>query len=145
VILPQQAMGTPSNFGATSSGGGAGRRFLGDGDRKAHETVGVALGGWRAGPVSFRIGWGLRYGCPGRSGALAEQPLVPRSAMGPGLGHELSLGLESVPRLARPGTGGLGTLGAPAAVGSASSATPVVGAAGSPDVESDRGRLGILQ
>jgi hypothetical protein len=64
--------------------------------------------------------------------------------MGPGLGHQLPLGLESVPRLARSGSGGLGTLGAPAAVGTTSSASTGLGAPGSPDVEPDFGCLGIL-
>jgi hypothetical protein len=65
--------------------------------------------------------------------------------MGPGLGHHLSLGLESVPRLARSGTGGLGPLGTPAAVGAGAAASTGVGAASPPDVEPDYRRVGILQ
>ena len=68
--------------------------------------------------------------------------------MGPGLGHQLQLGLESVPRLARSirprGSGGLGTLGAPAAVGAAAATPTAVGALGASDVEPDRQCLGIL-
>src|ERR1700731_2006359 len=69
--------------------------------------------------------------------------------MGPGLGHRLRLGLESLPRLARPPgprrSGGLGTLGTPAGVGAAAAAPTVVGARSSADVEPDRQCLGILE
>ena len=65
--------------------------------------------------------------------------------MGPGLGHQLSLGLEAVPRLARSGAGRMGPLGAAAAVGATAAAATGVGATGSPDVEPDNGCLGILQ
>lgn len=54
-----------------------------------------------------------------------------------------------MPRLATSGTsrfaGRLGPLGAPATMGAAATAATVVGAAGSPDVESHRQCLGILQ
>jgi hypothetical protein len=69
--------------------------------------------------------------------------------MEPWLGHRLQLGLESLSRLAgsaRPKrSGGLGTMGAPAAVGGAAAASPAVGARGSADVEPDRQWLGILE
>jgi hypothetical protein len=69
--------------------------------------------------------------------------------MEPGLGHQLRLGLESLPRLARSGgptwSGGLGTLGAPAAVGAAAATCTAVGAGGSADVEPDGQWLGILE
>jgi hypothetical protein len=69
--------------------------------------------------------------------------------MEPGLGHRLQLGLESLPRLGRSArpkrSGGLGTLGAAAAVGGAAAASPAVGARGSADVEPDRQWLGILE
>jgi hypothetical protein len=69
--------------------------------------------------------------------------------MGPGLGQGLRLGLESLPRLARSGrpkwSGGLGTLGSPAAVGAAAATSTAVGAWGSADVEPDCQWLGILE
>ena len=69
--------------------------------------------------------------------------------MGPGLGQHLGLGLESLPRLARSGrpvrSGGLGTLGAAAAMGGAAATSPVVGARGSADVEPDCEWVGILE
>jgi hypothetical protein len=104
--------------------------------------VGSAAGGDRAGLVGFGPGRRYRTGGPG---PRAHQSLVPGSAMGPGLGHQLPLGLESVPRLARSGAGRLGTVGTAAAVGAAAAASTVVGSAGSPDVEPDFRRMGILQ
>ena len=92
-----------------------------------------------------RIGWRPRPPGPGSAGPAARQPLVSGSAMGPGLGQQLRLGLESVPRLARSGSGGLGPLGAAAAVGAAASTCTGVGAAGPLDVEPHRRELGILQ
>lgn len=66
--------------------------------------------------------------------------------MGPGLGHRLRLGLESVSRLARSAESGrLGPLGTPAGVGAAAAAPAAVGARGSADVEPDRQCLGILE
>lgn len=69
--------------------------------------------------------------------------------MGPGLGQRLGLGLESLPRLATSGrpvwSGGLGTLGAPAAVGAAAATSTAVGARGSADVEPDCKCLGVLE
>ena len=66
-----------------------------------------------------------------------------------GLGQGLELGLESLPRLATSGrpvwSGRLGTLGAPAAVGAAATASRAVGAWGPADVEPDCQRLGILE
>ena len=127
---------------SNTSGDVAGRPFLEDGDGKARETVGSAIGGWRAGIV--RVGAGRRRR-PCGPGSRARQPLVPGSAMGSGLGHQLSLGLESVSRLARSGTGGLGALGTPAAVGAAAAPSAGVGASGAPDVEPDHRSVGILQ
>ena len=122
-----------------------GRPFLGDGDGKANETVGSTVL-WHGGGLGARdVRFGLGRRCrPGGPGSRAQQPLVPRSAMGPSLGQQLPLGLESVPRLARSGPGGLGTLGASAAVGTTGSASTGVGAPGSPDVEPDFRCLGIL-
>lgn len=127
---------------ANTSGGAAGRPLLEDGDGQACETVDSVVGGWRPDLVRFWIGGRQR-----RSGpcARAQQSLVPWSTMGSGLGHQLSLGLESVPRLARPGAGRLGTLGTPAAVGAARSAAASVGASGPPDVEPDHRCVGLLQ
>lgn len=70
--------------------------------------------------------------------------------MGPGLGEDQRLGLESLSRLARSGSavrsGGLGTLGAPAAVGATTTATSTaVGAGSERDVEPDCRELGILE
>lgn len=50
-----------------------------------------------------------------------------------------------MPRLAGSGSGGLGTLGTPTAVGSTAAACTGVGAAGAPDVEPHVRRLGLLQ
>jgi len=65
-----------------------------------------------------------------------------------GLGQDLELGLESLPRLARSGRavwpGGLGTLGPPAAVGDAAATATAVGTRSQPDVEPHRQWLGIL-
>lgn len=65
--------------------------------------------------------------------------------MGSGLGHRLPVELESVPRLAGAGAGGLGTLGTAATVGPAAAAATGVGAAGPPDVEPDVRHVGVLQ
>ena len=69
--------------------------------------------------------------------------------MEPWLGHRLQLGLESLPRLGRSArpkrSGGLGALGAAAAMGGAAATSPVVGARGSADVEPDHQWVGILE
>src|ERR1700748_2704594 len=117
-----------------SSDDAAGRPFLGDGDGKAHETVGPAADGDRAGLIGFGRGRRYRAGGPG---PRARQSLVPRSAMGPGLGHQLPLGLEPMPRLARSGSGRLGAIGAASAVSAAAAASTGMGSAGSLDVEPD--------
>lgn len=69
--------------------------------------------------------------------------------MGLGLGGGLRLGLEPVPRLARSSrpkwSGGLGTVGPPAALGVAAAVPTAVGARCSADVEPDRQWLGILE
>jgi hypothetical protein len=68
---------------------------------------------------------------------------------GPGLGQRLRLGLESLPRLATSGrpvwSGGLGTMGPPAAVGAAAATSTAVGTRGQPDVKPDRQWVGILE
>ena len=65
-----------------------------------------------------------------------------------GLGHDLELGLESLPRLARSGRaiwpGGLGSLGPSTAVGDAAAAPTAVGTRSQPDVEPHCKWLGIL-
>lgn len=128
-------------------------QILGDGDSKANKTVGSAVyeraGGWRVGFVRFRTRRRPRPLGPRGPGPRAQLSLVPRWSMEPGLGYRLQLGLESLPRLARSGrpkrSGGLGTLGAPAAVGAAAATSPAVGARGSADVEPDCQWLGILE
>ena len=65
-----------------------------------------------------------------------------------GLGQDLELGLESLPRLAGSGRavwpGGLGTLGPPAAVGDAAATSTPLGTRSQPDVEPHCKWLGIL-
>ncbi len=65
------------------------------------------------------------------------------------LGQRLRLGLESLPRLARPGRpewpSGMGALGAATAVGASAATSAIVGARGSADVEPDRQGVGILE
>ena len=86
---------------------------------------------------------------PGGAGPCTELSVVPGRPMGPGLGQSRGLGLESVPRLATSGrpvwSGGLGTVGSPAAVGAAATASTAVGARGELDVEPHRQWLGILE
>jgi hypothetical protein len=69
--------------------------------------------------------------------------------MGPGVGQQLQLELESVSRLAsscKPRRcSGLGTLGTAAAVGAAAATPTAVGASGSSDVESHCQCLGFLE
>jgi hypothetical protein len=128
-------------------------QILRDGDCQANATVGSAVyeraGGWRVGIVGSRTGGRLWPPGPGGPGSRAQLSLVPGRPMEPGLGRRLQLGLESLPRLggsARPKrSGGLGALGAAAAVGGAAATSPAVGARGSADVEPHRQWLGILE
>jgi hypothetical protein len=123
-------------------------RRAGHGESKPNGTAAPA-GHEPAGRVGFvrpRSGGRLRPPGRGCSGPGAGQPLVPGRSMGPGLGHRLRLGLESLPRLARSAESGrLGPLGTPAGVGAAAAAPAAVGARGSADVEPDPQCLGLLE
>jgi hypothetical protein len=93
-----------------------------------------------------RVRIGRRY----RGGrARSELSLVSRSAMGPGLGQHLRLGLESLSRLG-PLSGsrwsdGQWTLGTPAVLGAAATTATAVGPGRERDVEYDGSSLGILE
>jgi len=69
--------------------------------------------------------------------------------MGPGLGHRLRLGLESLPRLAALSrtrwSDGQRTLGTPAVLGAAATTATAVSPGRERDVEYDRSCLGILE
>ncbi len=115
---------------------------------RASEIAGSAVderaGECWVGVVGFRTGRQCRAG-----GARADLSLVSRSAMGPGLGQHLRLGLESLPRPAacrRPGrSDGQRTLGTPAVVGAAATIATAVGPGRQRDVEPDRQWVGILE
>jgi hypothetical protein len=112
-------------------------------DCAANEAVGSIVlrraGGWRVGLVRVRAGRRLRPQGPGGAGPGNGLALVPRRSMESGLGQHRGLGLESLPRVARSRrsvrSGGLGTVGAPAAVGAAAATPTAVGTRGQPDVE----------
>ena len=92
----------------------------------------------------------VRIGRRHRRGRTSfDLSLVSRSAMGPGLGQHLRLGLESMPRLGTLSgsrwSDGQRTLGTPAVLGAAATTATAVSPGRKRDVEYDGSCLGILE